>query len=812
MDQQQWKRVNEIVDTALTLDGKEQTTFIRQECEGNSRLKTKVTNLLSSIEDSEKEGFLEDTQAFPSHLAIDLSEELKDDSSSSMVGETVDSYTILEVIGHGGMGSVFRAERADQAYEGDIALKIMRRGMDTPDNIARFKRERNILAKLDHPQIGRLLDGGVTESGLPYLVMEYVQGLPLHEYCDEHQLSITERLEIFESICNAVQQAHRSAIIHRDLKPSNILVTKDRNIKVLDFGIAKMLEQGTDSTFQTITGTRMLTLGYAAPEQIEQGIITTASDAYALGTLLYELLCGKSPFDIDNKDLTEIERLIRKKTPQRPSVKFDNLSKQKQQEIAKKRNTSPQKLADNLKGDLDAIVMKALRKESDARYRSAEQIIEELHRLNKNLPLTARKDNSSYKARKFIRRHKTGLLVSMAFIFLIIGFSIFYTVKITNERNIAQNENKKARQVKQLLTSLFRQSDPLLHPSKDVTLEDVLKQGSNKIQHTLRDQPVIKSELLQVLGGIYNDLGEYKEARPLLEESLNLQREKDENESMLHAQTLENIGYLNFRTGHYKKALELLKQALMLAEKINTDDTYIINNINSRLGLTYEEMGDYSKAKEAYNNILQKSSAESDPSGLSVAKSSLARIAVAQNNFEKATNLYQQSLAINSKILSDTNSTIANNYNALAFAYQRWGKLEKADSLHQIALGMRQKLFKPNHPHIASSLVRYGLLKIKERQPVKAEKMLAQGYQILNNILPSDHWQVLSAKAGIAISKSMQGHFKNNMPIIENVHQTMKQRFGAGDWRTKEAKKALILLYQLQGKSLKAMTLQQTKD
>ncbi|PAU93636.1 hypothetical protein CK503_10805 [Aliifodinibius salipaludis] len=462
MDQKQWKKINDIVDTALDLNEKERATYIQEECEGNEQIKRQVTELLSSIEQSDTENYLEGLENYPRHLAREISEQETRKNTSSLVGTTIDSYKLIELIGHGGMGSVFLGERADKAYTQKVALKLMRRGMDTPSNIARFKRERNILAKLNHPNIARLLDGGMTEEGLPYLVMEYVEGTPLYTYCDDNKLSLEKRLDLFKCICKAVHHAHNNAIIHRDLKPSNILITENGQVKILDFGIAKLLEPEDPDTklFETQTGARILTLGYAAPEQVEHQTITTKTDIYTLGILLYELLTGVHPFDMDEKDLTEIEDLIRNKLPSKPSARYKELNTNQQHENARLRKLSADNLTHTLQGDLDAIVMKILRKEPEARYDAVTQLLEDLDRREQNRPIIAREDTFRYKTSKFFRRYKTPLSTAAGILLIIAGIIFYYSWQITQERNIAQTEAKKAEQVTSFLTDLIESNYP----------------------------------------------------------------------------------------------------------------------------------------------------------------------------------------------------------------------------------------------------------------------------------------------------------------------------------------------------------------
>ncbi|HYW33854.1 MAG TPA: serine/threonine-protein kinase [Balneolaceae bacterium] len=810
MEKQAWTKINEIVDTALELDKHERRDYINRRCGDNKELKKQVTEFLDAIEASDTEDFLKTRVIdFPEILA-NLSESTSGASASSLIGTTIGNYTLKELVGHGGMGSVFKAERTDQAYDRPVALKLMRRGMDTPSNIARFRRERILLARLDHPNIARLMDGGVTEDGLPYLVMEFIEGKSLLNYCDTHQYSVEERLKLFQSICEAVQHAHENAIIHRDLKPSNILVTGDGQAKILDFGIAKLMEPENPETtlFQTQTGARMLTLGYAAPEQIEHKPATTVTDTYTLGIILYELLAGSHPFDWENKNLTEIEEIIRNKKPKRPSELLARLPEAQQNKISRHRDTHPSELINHLGGDLNAIVMKALRKEPEARYNSAEQLLEDLQRRDNNLPILARDDTLRYNTSKFIQRH----IKSMAAVtFFLLCFGIFgalYVINMRQERNKARKEAQKALRVKNLIANIFEQSDPLWQANQNITLQKVINKGAQNISSGLQNQPLVKAELLQVIGNIYNDMGLYDKAGPLLQKSIQLQKERDATATNLYASSLRTLAYQESRTGHFKQAKHLNSRALQILKTMNgLKDNKLMVSIYNDLGLIFNETGNHRKAEMVYKKSLKLSRANNDSSSITITLNNLSSALQAQGKFRQAARLIKKNLNFDLHTYGKMHPSVANDYNNLAFIYQRWGKLQKADSLHQLALGMRLKLLPPHHPQIAESYVRYGLLKIKERQPQKAEKMLIKGYHILSNILPSDHWQVLSAKAGLAISRAMQGNFKENIPILRHVYHSFNSRFGTDDWRTNIARRDLAMLYKMNHKPDKARAL-----
>jgi serine/threonine protein kinase len=325
----------------------------------------------------------------------------------------------VKEIGRGGMGAVYLAIRADELFNKQVAIKVIKRGMDTDDVLRHFRNERRILGNFDHPNIAHLLDGGSTESGLPYFVMEYVEGKQIDEYCDERCHSITDRLELFQQVCAAVSYAHRNLVVHRDLKPSNIVITKEGIPKLLDFGIAKILEIGSEEK-STVTGILLMTPEYASPEQAQGLPVNTLSDVYSLGVVLYELLTGRDPYPFKNRTPIEIARIISETQPQIPSAVIDSL-------VSKTREGTQERLQKRLRGDLDNIVLMALRKEPERRYQSIDQFSEDIHRHLHGLPLTASKDALLYRTIKFIKRNKIEVGASILICLSLLGGIIVST-------------------------------------------------------------------------------------------------------------------------------------------------------------------------------------------------------------------------------------------------------------------------------------------------------------------------------------------------------------------------------------------------
>ena len=408
MTPERWEQVKEILGKALELHSPDRESYLETACGSDPIVQREVQRLLIA-EESAGTGFL-NLPAMPTRLEID------DLPPDSMIGRRVGAYQTAELIGVGGMGEVYRAFRADDQYRKQVALKLVRAGQDSQFVFSRFKNERQILASLDHPNIARLLDGGTTEEGAPYFVMELIEGQPLGQYCDAHKLRINDRLKLFLQVCSAVQFAHQRLVVHRDIKPSNILVTADGTPKLLDFGVSKILDPDMvdGQADPTLTGFRALTPAYASPEQIKGEPITTASDVYSLGVVLYELLTGRSRYPVSTRTPHEISRAVCDLEPEKPSVAVRRpVSPQDEKSSPGDHgDVSPAKLSKQLKGDLDNIVLIALRKEPSRRYASVEEFAGDIRRHLEHLPVAARKGTVGYRASKFVRRHTAGLVAT----------------------------------------------------------------------------------------------------------------------------------------------------------------------------------------------------------------------------------------------------------------------------------------------------------------------------------------------------------------------------------------------------------------
>ena len=483
MTPERWERITEIFEKALSLRGEEREAYLRGVCTDDAEIRSEVDSLLASHEQAGS-GFLNAAEAAregPAEKKIRAGVE---------AGRRIGPYLVTEKIGHGGMGEVFAATRADGQYEKKVALKLVRTGYDTSSVLERFRNERQILASLDHSNIARLLDGGTTDEGIPYLAMELVEGAPIDTYCDEKKLSVTERLELFRLVCSAVQYAHQRLVIHRDIKPSNILVTKEGVPKLLDFGIAKILD-ASGSTEATML--RPMTPEYASPEQVRGDAISTSTDVYSLGVVLYQLLTGRSPYRVDTRTPAKLAEAITNDEPERPSTSVNrpettrangDSPKIAPEEASGTREASLLRLQKRLRGDLDFILLKALRKEPAQRYSSVEQFSDDLRRHLEGVPVAARKGTWTYRSGKFIRRHKASV-VAAALVFVTLVTAMGVTLR---EARIAQ---RRFNDVRKLANSLIFE----IHDS----IQDL--PGATKARK------LILEKSLQYLDGLAKDSG-----------------------------------------------------------------------------------------------------------------------------------------------------------------------------------------------------------------------------------------------------------------------------------------------------------------
>ena len=565
MDSARWQIIETLVQGALKLPDDERTAWIDANSAGDESVRAEVISLLKF--ENTADPFLDKS------VAVQASRLLIDENGFGREGQHIGPYRVLTEIGQGGMGIVYLAEREDEQFDQRVAIKLVKRGLDTDHVLRRFRNERQILASLEHPHIARLIDGGTTADGLPFFVLEYVEGEPLDRYCDEHKLPTNQRLQLFRTICAVVQYAHQNLIVHRDLKPSNILITATGEPKLLDFGIAKVLdpEIGVSGADLTRTGLRLLTPDYASPEQVRGEKLTTASDVYSLGVILYELLTGHRPYPAYEAASYDLARVVCEQEPAKPSTAINQLevvapgdTRSRKtitpEAVSSARDTQPDKLRRRLAGDLDNIVLMAMRKEPTRRYKSVEQFSEDIERHLNGLPVLARPATFRYRASKFIQRNRISVAAASLILLSLIGG----IVATGWQARRARQEQAKAEEIKVFLERTLNYSNPIMSgKNSETTVAEVLDDAARRLESgEFSNQPEIKAELELIISKSYYGQGKRQLAAKHLQESISLQRQLYGDH---HPKTLIALSYralLLFSAGEMAEAENIYREIL----------------------------------------------------------------------------------------------------------------------------------------------------------------------------------------------------------------------------------------------------------
>jgi serine/threonine protein kinase/tetratricopeptide (TPR) repeat protein len=735
------KTLQQILDEAQTLPPHERLRFIREACATDSELYANAVHELESRQ-----------QWFGTDGAMDPED--SEDPAVDLTGERIGPYRIVRSLGRGGMGEVFLAERADEQFRQQVAIKLVRRGLLSRHVQGRLKLERQILATLDHPNIARLFDGGTTTDGTPYIVMEYVDGEPIDTYCDSRSLTIEARLKLFMVICSAVHRAHQNLIVHRDLKPSNILVARDGTPKLLDFGIAKMLDDRQMMHTMAVTQAdyRVLTPDHASPEQIRGDPITTASDTYVLGVVLYELLCGCKPFTLKGNRLGDLERAICEESPPAPSVVIQ--AREDAPGIARQRGTSPARLRRELAGDLDNIVLMAMRKESDRRYSSVEQFAADIARHLDGMPVLARADAWSYRTGKFLKRHALVTALAAAFVALLIGFSITTYVqsgRIAQERDVAEAERARAQMAQQraeavatFLIDSFQLADPSHARGEKITAREILDNGASRIGKELSAQPDLQATLLDTIGSVYLSLDLPQDAQPLIEQGLAVRRKLYGEQHLDVAHSLYSLNRVFEKKGDLKTAEALAMDSLAISTALTGQDSLETAGGLCRLGVILHAKGDFSGAQRQLDECLRIRVARlgRDHEAITVPLDNLARIAQDRRDFATAERLYREALRIDERTRGKDHPQYIRHLQNLATALHESGDLDAAEPLFREVVAQCERILGPEHSETLYASSNLGRL-LKDRGRLdEAQQIFASALAASRKVHPVPHVDV----------------------------------------------------------------------
>jgi eukaryotic-like serine/threonine-protein kinase len=755
MSPDRWDQIEALFEAAAALAPVQRQALL--EACPDPALRGEVRALLEA--DPEAEGYLGRLSAEVVAPAID--EALA--GPDPLLGNRIGPYRVEGRLGRGGMGMVYRATRADGAYEQTVALKVVRQGIGEI-GAGRFLAERQILARLEHPHIARLLDGGLGPDGRSWLALELVDGEPITAYADRQRLSVPERLHLFQTVCDAVAYAHRRLVVHRDIKPSNILVTGEGEVKLLDFGVAKMLE-GDPTALLTQTGASPMTPEYAAPEQVTGDAITVATDVYALGVLLFELLTGRRPYHLPGRSRREAERTILEKEPPHPSATLDaplppDAEAPSAEAVARARQSDPRALRRRLVGDLDTIVLKALRKEPEQRYSTVDALCEDVGRYLEGHPIAARPLSMGYRAQKFVGRHRMGVAVSLLSAIALLaalGAALGQAERAETAAERARVEAEKAERVVEFVTGLFEAADPNLAPGRyiqsyapaDVSARAVLERGLERAA-LLADQPEVQAELLTVIAETMLGVGAIEAALDPAEEAVRLRRallaeQGTAVEGPALASSLHTLGNAYFRNGRVEEGLSAYAEALDLLAHAGE--------------VTPKRVGAVLLAQGA-------------------ALATLARHAEAEASYHDALALYRAGGHF---------SLQAEAHYLLGALYRHRGELGASAATLEAGLAVTDAMH-PSNPMRAAAMGSYlGIIRLEQGRLPEAEELLEAGRSALRTHLPAEHPLVHRSEVHLGGVRVRQGRFAEAEALLGPVYAWRREHLGPEHILTAEA-------------------------
>ena len=718
-------------------------------------------------------------------------------------------YRLVREIGHGGMGVVWLAERADGTLKRSVALKLPF-GPVHARLAERFVRERDVLAQLAHPRIARLYDAGVAAGGQPYLALEYVDGEAITNYCDGRALGTKQRLILFLDVLRAVQYAHTNLVVHRDLKPANILVTKDGEIRLLDFGIAKLLTEGeAPETELTRIGGRALTPAYASPEQIKGEPVTTASDVYSLGVILYELLTGDKPYRLKRDTLGGLEDAIVAADPIRPSQIPGDDKK------ARERASTPKRLARMLCGDLDTIVLKALQKPPSQRYATADALAQDIERYLRGEPVLAQPESVWYRTRKFVLRNRLAVASAAAIVVALsigLGTALWQTHIALAEKKRADTEAATAKAVNEFLQNdLLAQASPNSSglkdkPDPDLKVRTALDRAASRIQGRFENQPLVEAAIRQTIGATYMDLGHSAEAMQQVERALELRRRVLGEQHRETLDTINRLGEGYWAQGQYPRAEQLYTKALDLQRRtLGAEDRDTLQTM-ANLAELYSDQGKYPQAEALYTRtleILRRVSGEQHHDTLST-MNNLAVLYRQEDKYAQAEQLYTKVLEIRLRVLGEQHPDTLRSMHNLATLYSAENKFDRAEPLFGKVLELRHRVLGDEHPNTLTSMnALAGMYRDQERY-AEAETLLRKVLDLRRRVLGEQHPETLLTTNFLAGVYLWEGKYADAEPLLRKVWEFRSRVLGEEHPDTLDTTHKLGLMYRRQGKYAQA--------
>jgi serine/threonine-protein kinase len=852
-----WRVLSPYLDQALEISAEGRADWLASISARDSALASELSAILSSHQTVHDSGFLERPVLDP-RTAV----------TPSLAGQVVGSYRLVSHIGQGGSGSVWLAERCDGRFQGSAAVKLLNIALVGRAGEERFTREGTILARLRHPRIAHLIDAGLSPSGQPYIVLEHVDGQAIDRYCDQRVLSVEARVRLFLDVLEAVAHAHANLIVHRDIKPANVLVSSDGQVKLLDFGIAKLVERDPSSAGTTVessaiarTGGTALTPQFAAPEQLSGEPVTTATDVYALGVLLYLLLTGQHPAGPAAQSQVSLLRAIIEAEPARASdaVVSDAEPAETLARHPRLCGTTEGRLRRLLRGDLDSIVARALRKKATERYASVDAFAADLRRFLHHEPVSARPASPGYRIGRFVRRHVAGVAMSVAVVVLVTAMTTLYTRRLETERDFAQRERAKAVKVSELLMGLLTSADPyaIRTISGEPTVRALLDAGAAQVQKDLAGEPGLQAEMLTAMGRTYRRLGQFDRAQQLLEEALGSGQQAFGPENPQVAQTLDYLGGVLADKGDYAGAGRTLERALDIRRKllgahgdvavtlVELGRVYQDQGLNQRaeplqrealdirqrvLGTEHRETavslsdlasvlrlnGDLAGAEALLKQSLELNvkTRGADHPNTAASLHDLALIAASRGDYLGAESGLRQALGLQRKALGDNHPVIASTLNSLARTLREQRRYDEAADALQEALNITRAAFGSDHQLVAIYTINLASIQLARNEPTAAERLLREGLRVRSRapgIVPvrrrtvrEDDWSLGATRSLLGACLLAERRYPEAEDMLLDARRQLEALPAAGGAEMKVAIARLIELYVAWGKPDKA--------
>ncbi len=757
------RRARELFDAAVDLPPAERRAFLEAQAGSDPDLVREVTALIAEAEST--------APGLPSRFEEGVP--LSRGDASALVGRRLGPYEVVRLEGQGGMGAVYEGRRADDQYHKRVAIKLVQGDLHSPPTLARFRRERQILASLQHRNIATLLDGGVSPDGRPFLVMEYVEGEPITAWCDRRRLAVSQRIALFRQVCEAVRHAHRNLVIHRDLKPGNILVTAEGDVKLLDFGVAKLMGADAEEEMPlTRGGARAFTPEYASPEQIRGETLTTASDIYSMDAVLYELLAGRRPH-AGGGSVAAVERAVLEEPIARPStVVTDEAARRCGERDARH-------LRRRLAGEIDSIVMLALRSEPELRWASAEAMAEDLRRYLDGSPVAAQRGWRGYRVRKFLQRHRAAVAATLLVLVVLVGGIIATGIQAQR----ALREQARARRVSGFLTDLLESVRPKTG-GRDVPVSELLDAAARRVATEMAGQPGTRAELESVIGQSYLALGRYDEAESHLRQALADEERLHGPRSEGALMALTGLGGVYLARGDIGPADSIVRRSIAIARELPSRSDSLVANLLEQLGSVAHGKGDVRLAERAHREALEIRrrvfGPRSDP--VVTSTNNLAVALGEQGHWAAAESLHRVVLAIEKAKHPPPSPEVADAEGALASVLDFQDKYDQAESLYVDVLRMRERLFGRDHPTYAFTLMNYAMFIFDRGRYAEAADLSRQLLALRGKSLPESHPAIATSLQTLGRCLDRLGEHDSAGRALEESFRLRSRYIGADSW------------------------------